>query len=302
MSDPVRVVQLSDTHVLEPDAEAEGAHSYVLDGAFDAVIEHLADRADLDLVVVTGDVADHGRPEQYELAAEGFARLPTPVNVCPGNHDRQVELEVGVTRPGVSTSRVVRSGPWAMLFVDSCAGLQSVDDHGLHHDPPGEARLHTNGCLGAREAAWIRRAHDVLDVEHVMVWLHHPPTTDVGLCRDGAYTAEWEALIADLPRVRAFGAGHTHVPAEHEIAGRPVFVAPSLKNNFDREAQTWLPPGYRSYELHDDGTVTSELCLVDDERWPRRPYGRLIRSLLAGEIGHGEMEEILRRRAAAQQA
>jgi len=94
----------------------------------------------------------------------------------------------------------------------------------------------------------------------------------------------WSSLIDDLNAVRGFGAGHTHVPSTYDFAGRPVFVSPSLKNNFDLEANTWLPPGYRTYEFHPDGTVTSDLHLVDDERWPRRPFGRALRSLFMGEL------------------
>jgi hypothetical protein len=76
-----------------------------------------------------------------------------------------------------------------------------------------------------------------------------------------------------------------------------VYVAPSLKNNFDLAAGTFLPPGYRTYEFHGDGTIVSELHLVDDERWPRRPFGRAVRSLLMGELSFEEFAEIVARRA-----
>ncbi len=82
----------------------------------------------------------------------------------------------------------------------------------------------------------------------------------------------------------------------YDFAGRPVFVSPSLKNNFDLEANTWLPPGYRTYEFHPDDTVTSDLHLVDDERWPRRPFGRALRSLFMGELTYEELAAIAARR------
>jgi hypothetical protein len=43
--------------------------------------------------------------------------------------------------------------------------------------------------------------------------------------------------------------------------------------------------------------VTSEVHLVDDERWPRRPFGRAIRSLFMGEISYAELAEITARRS-----
>lgn len=297
MSSTIRVAQLSDTHFLEEGAEPEGGHAYDTAEAYEAVLGHL-DPDGLDLVVVTGDVADHGRSGQYRLAAEAFTRLPAPVNVCPGNHDMDTAFTATMARPGVGTSRVVEVGSWAFLFVDSCAGLMTLDDTGRPVDPPGEERLHSNGSLGAREAAWVRSMCEATTAENVFVWLHHPPAVSVPLVRDEGYTAEWASLLVDLPTVRGFGGGHTHIPAEYELAGRPVFVAPSLKNNFSLDPNTWLPPGYRTYRFEPDGTVTSEVQLVDDERWPRRPFGRLLSSLFMGEISHAELAEIVARRSA----
>ena len=55
-----------------------------------------------------------------------------------------------------------------------------------------------------------------------------------------------DSVVAACPKIRGFGAGHTHMPTTYAYGERTVFVAPSLKNNFDLEASTWLPPGYRA--------------------------------------------------------
>jgi len=299
MSQVVRVAQLSDTHFLEHGAEPEGGHAYDTDAAFDAVVDHLGEHSHLDMVVVTGDVADHGRAGQYQKAAEAFSRFQVPVNVCPGNHDFHAPFNVGIGRPGVSTSRAMEVQNWAFLFVDSSAGLMNVDESGLHVDPPGEERLHNNGSLGSREASWIRQMCEETSAEHVFVWLHHPPAPTVPLCHDDNYSAEWSALLSDVSIIRGLAGGHTHVPDEHVVVDRPVFVAPSLKNNFSIDPQTWLPPGYRTYEFMPDGAVTSDLHLVDDDRWPRRPFGRALKSLFMGEISFEELAEIVDRRASS---
>ena len=292
----MRIAQLSDTHFLEAGAEPEGGFSYDVDAAFDAVRDHLAAGPPVDLVVVTGDVADHGRREQYRHAATAFERLDAPVVVCPGNHDLALAFEASIARPTVATSRVVEMGPWAHVFVDTSAGVMAPDATGLVVDPPGERRLHGNGCLGSAEAARVQRICATTDAEHVFIWLHHPPAPPLPLCFDESYAAEWASLLPDLPRVRGFGGGHTHVPTEYEFGGRPVFVCPSFKNNFAIEERTWLPPGYRTYTFDDDGSLTGEVHLIDDDRWPRRPYGRAIASLFAGEITHDELRAIAARR------
>ncbi len=301
MAEPVHVIQLSDTHFLESGARPEGQGAYDTAAAFAAVLEHiLANHTAIDLVVVTGDVTDHGRPEQYRVAAESLARLDVPVVACPGNHDATVAFEAGMARPGIATSRVMEAGPWSFVLPDTSAGLQTFDGHGLAHDPPGDTRLHCNGALGAREAAWVERACAAAESEHQFIWLHHPPEAPIPLSHDAAYGEEWRRLLATpaLSRVRGMGAGHTHVPDSYELAGRPVHVAPSLKNNFSLTDETWLPPGYRSYRFDPDGIVTSDVHLVDDERWPRRPLGRALLAMFRGELTPDELAEIAARRAA----
>ncbi len=297
MPDVIRIAQLSDTHFLEEGATPEGGYAYNTDDAFDAVLTHLGDHSHLDMVVVTGDVADNGRAAEYRKAADAFSRMQVPVNACPGNHDFDAAFTAGIGRPGVSTSRVVEIGSWAFLFIDTSAGLMTVNEHGLHIDPPGEERLHNNGVLGEREAAWVHHMSEATTAEHVFIWLHHPPGVPVPMCHDEAYIAEWANLLPRLPKLRGMGAGHTHIPTEYSIDALPVFVSPSLKNNFSLEPQTWLPPGYRTYEFAADGSVSSEVHLVDDERWPRRPFGRALKSLFMGELTFEQLAEITARKS-----
>ncbi|MFK7916601.1 MAG: metallophosphoesterase [Ilumatobacter sp.] len=297
----IRVAQLSDTHFLEQDADAEGGFAYDTAAAFDAVRTHIEQLDSLDMVAVTGDIADHGRPAQYRRAADAFATLPAPVNVCPGNHDQDQAFALGMAAPTVGTSRAMEIGNWCFLFVDSNAGMMIPDDSGRLVDPDRyEDRLHANGSLGDREAAWIAAMCAATEAEHVFIWLHHPPDAPVGLTEDAAYAAEWHALIETLPNVRGLGAGHTHVPADYVLGNRPVFVCPALKNNFDLANKTLLPPGYRTYEFASDGTIQSEVHLMDGDEWPRHPIGRSVVALLNGELTWDQFDEILARRNAPQ--
>lgn len=302
MAPSFRIAQLTDTHFLQDGADAEGGDgAYDTDAAFDAVYDHIADNHELDMVVVTGDIADHGHADEYRKAADAFSRFSVPVNVCPGNHDHFGHYTARMGRPGVHTSRVIEIGTWAHVFVDSAAGTLIDHPSGTVSDPPEQARLHSNGALGRREATWIRQTCATIAAEHIFIWLHHPPAAPLGLTEAPAYDAEWRELLAAIPRIRGFGGGHTHVPDDYEIDGRPVAVAPSLKNNFSMDPQTWLPPGYRTYEFAPDGSWASDTHLIDDDRWPRRPFGSLLASLFRGDIGHDELREIIARRTAGQQ-
>lgn len=301
-SDTIRIAQLSDTHFLADGDEPEGGFAYDTDQAFAAVHAHLEEQhstAPFDLVVVTGDVADHGRPAQYVKAADALATLTAPVNVCPGNHDQAVTFTAGMGRPTIGTSRVIELGSWCLLFIDSNSGAMVPDATGRLVDPVSyDDRLHRNGALGDREASWIRDMCATTEADHVFLWLHHPPAIGPGLGEDKQYDAEWTTLLPQLQKVRGFGAGHTHIPDQYTFEELPVFVSPSFKNNFDLRAKTMLPPGYRTYEFASDGTVSSQVHLTDDDQWPRRPMGRAVLSLMRGELTWDEFNEIVRRKSA----
>ena len=53
-----------------------------------------------EVVLVTGDLADHGAPTEYAEAAEIFSVLPMPVVFLPGNHDERVAFRAFVTGRG----------------------------------------------------------------------------------------------------------------------------------------------------------------------------------------------------------
>lgn len=295
--DVVRIAQLSDTHFLEDGAEPEGGAGYDTAQAFAAVRAAVEEQDGLDLVVVTGDIADHGRSAQYRRAAEAFAGFTAPVNVCPGNHDQNAAFGAGIGRPGVGTSRVLEAGPWCLVFVDSNSGVMVPDETGRQVDPADyQDRLHGNGSLGEREREWIRDTCANTGADHVFIWLHHPPFPPGRIGEHDAYASEWRSVLGDTAKIRGLGGGHTHVPCDYTFEGRPVFVSPALKHNFDLSANTWLPPGYRTYELGADGSIESQLHLIDDARWPHKPLGRALAAMLSGELSSSEFAAIVARK------
>ncbi len=73
---PRRILHLSDVHFGPPHLP-EAAR-----GVFDLVEERRPD-----LVVVSGDLTQRARPEQFRQAREWVDSLPVPVLAVPGNHD-----------------------------------------------------------------------------------------------------------------------------------------------------------------------------------------------------------------------
>jgi 3',5'-cyclic-AMP phosphodiesterase len=282
----IRVTQLSDTHFTTSGQRSHGGFGYDTDAVWDAVLDNAFAGAHPDLVVVTGDIADHGQPDEYAKAAAQLLRMPVAANVCTGNHDAHVAFEAGLPRPGLTMSRTLRLGSWLFLFADS-------NHPGRERGPDGRLRdradrIEHNGGFGADELAWMSDTIDASDADHVFVWTHHPPLAPRAM-RAPRYDDEAAELLGRHARLRGLGCGHTHTDTCEELGGRPVFTCPSFTLNLDFSALTTLPPGYRTYEFHDDGTVDSRCHLIEDPRWPRVALPVAAVRWVAGEIGWDEM-------------
>ena len=92
----IAIAQVSDVHLDGSPERARRAR---------AVMDRLrGGRAPLDAVLVTGDIADHGRPSEYE-EARTILSAPCPVLFLPGNHD-----ERDAFRRGLLSDRVAGAG------------------------------------------------------------------------------------------------------------------------------------------------------------------------------------------------
>lgn len=281
------VTQLSDLHVSPPGRRGYGGLAPDTAESFDAVLASaFGDGRRSDLTVVTGDIADRGAPEEYGIAADRLARIPTPVTVLPGNHDFSAPFEGRLPAPGVSMNRAERHGPWQFIYLDSNADGRHTDATGRLVDD--EDRIRSNGRLGAAEVGWVDELLGASEAEHVWLWVHHAPGA-TGMFWQPPYTAEIEGLIERNPRIRGIGAGHTHTNEQPVVGERPVTICPSLTLNFDIDAWTTFPPGYRTYEFGDDGSVESRLHLLDDADWPRIPLPEAVVRFIEGELTWDEM-------------
>ncbi len=282
----VTITQLSDTHFSIPGNRSHGGFGYDTNETFRAVFDHAFGDNRTDLAVVTGDVADHGQPEEYEVAIEALSRIPLPTNVLPGNHDFDTPLKVSVPRPGLTMDRTQRVGPWLFIFADSNHLGRQPDETGRLVDR--EDRIEAQASLGQAESAWIGDMIEATDAEHVFVWMHHPPGMPSSY-GSPVLDEEVEALVERHPSIAGFGAGHIHSDSVLQIAERPVFVCPALTISFDFDKWTTLPPGYRTYRFDDDGSVESTCHLLDDARWPRFELPEPVIRHFKGELGWEEL-------------
>ncbi len=113
------VAQITDLH-FGATAEGEAAVLRIIDE-----LNRLAPA----VVVVTGDVAQDGKAQEYERAQRALARLAMPIVCVPGNHDRRGwAAYLSAFGDPIGT---VRFGSWTFLRLDSAHGRDQFTESQL---------------------------------------------------------------------------------------------------------------------------------------------------------------------------
>jgi 3',5'-cyclic-AMP phosphodiesterase len=191
------IAQISDTHLANKNGMIERKGEHALERAI-VYINGLP--AIPDVVLLTGDCADHGDPAEYERAHELLKSLPMPVYVIPGNHDDRIKmLEVfgaqGTNQLEGFMQYVVDDGPVRLIALDT--------------NIPGRDQ----GQLCAARMAWLEARLSEQPDRPTVLFMHHPPfPTGVPVSDDmGFMDADvFGQLIQRHRQVEAILAGHVH--------------------------------------------------------------------------------------------
>ncbi|MFE2425775.1 metallophosphoesterase [Streptomyces sp. NPDC059373] len=213
-------------------------------------------------VVVTGDIANHGLVEEYEIAREAMC-YDAPTIVCPGNHDSRAEFrkvlldEPGGTGPGTGTG----PGPVnQVLRLDDGLTVVLCDS-----SIPGRH----DGYLDDGTIAWLDAELAGADGP-VLVGMHHPPVA-LGLPSVDAIRLTHPERLADVlarhRHAKAVLAGHAHTAASAVFAGVPLVVAPGVVSTLMLPEERMLPEGWTEDDALDfDLPPAISLHVFDGER------------------------------------
>ena len=254
-----RVAQFSDTHFALKGNRSHGGFGYDTDLAWQRVsTQAFTNNSSFDAAVITGDLVDHGLPAEYDHALGLLQSIPVSTNLVPGNHDFDAPLRSSVAGSKLAMERELRVGPWQFLFVDT---------NGEFGDT--EQRIESNGRLSEDELDWLNTALSKTDAKYSWLWMHHPPAMAGTWAHCEELDDQLEALVTGHSSVQGIGAGHVHMKDTRMLGGKPVVTCPAFTINFDLGALTTKPPGWRSWNFHDDGTFDTECHFVDEEdAWP----------------------------------
>lgn len=261
----VLIAQMTDIHVgFAPDEQPEELNLI----RFYATLQRLIDGPNQpDLLVLSGDITDHGDAKSFAKTAALLSVCPFPILPMVGNHDSRVELLDAF--PQVMAAE----GGFLHYVIDAGLGLRIICldtlDDGRHGGAFCEAR---GGWLAARLAEAPDRP--------TLIFMHHPPVVAGIDWMDPAPDEPWmvrlHEVLSNQSQVMAIHCGHLHRQIATQFAGIPLGVTPSVaplvamdlrpidKDAPDnRELITTEPP---SYALHrwDGHSLVSHYEQVSD--------------------------------------
>ncbi|MBN6039380.1 metallophosphoesterase [Amycolatopsis sp. 195334CR] len=210
-------------------------------------------RDEIDAVLVTGDLADHGLAEEYNTVAKFFGGRPLH---CPGNHDARGpyrEVLLGEPASEEPINQVHRVGGAVFALCDST--IPGRDD----------------GHLDDETLAWLESVLTGAAGAPVFVCFHHPPVDLHIPYVDGIRQSGEDRLAALLsrhPNVVAILCGHAHTAAASTFAGLPLLVAPGVVSTIllpwesEQVVDLAAPPAIAFHVLADDGRLTTHYRVI----------------------------------------
>lgn len=240
------VAHLTDTHFGGPPDARERV---------ERVLDHVLAMDPLpDLLLATGDIADHGTEAEYDEAREVLARWTGTRLVGTGNHD---------VRDAFARGLLGREADGPLDQALDLPGARFLMLDSLVSAPEGE-RVDP-GELTDESLAWLD-AQLLADDRPTFVCLHHPPL-EIGVSLMDPIRLRrperLEAVLRAHPHHAATLVGHAHTQGATTFAGKPLLigggVASTVSLDQERLPRVWetAPPTIALHLIHDDGRVTT---------------------------------------------
>jgi len=259
----LQVVQITDLHLGAPES---GMYGVELDTV--ATLGRVLDKIrravpDADLMLATGDLAEHPVTATYERLRDLLCTLPMPVHCLAGNHDEPGLMEELLQGPGLDCAKIITRQDWLLVLLDSTV--------------PGQA----GGALSEHELEFLEEALSRHPARNALVCLHHPVVPIHSAWMDRMQLANADALFKVLdrhPQVRGVLFGHIHQDFEAERRGVRLIGTPSTCLQFLPGSRDFaldaLPPAWRELTLQPDGRIETQVHYVDEPSEAMRSVSR----------------------------
>jgi len=218
-----------------------------------------------DLLLLTGDLVDGGRPEEYEHLKIILAPLGQRILIVPGNHDDRHTMRVAFADAGYFSA-----AGFLQFAVDDASPLRLI---GLDTVIPGEE----GGELCAERLAWLEATLRQRPQSPTLLMMHHPPfVTGIGhMDQIGLQGRQnFAEIVARHPQVQLILCGHIHRVIRATVGGRPAMTCPSPAHQVALDLRDEAPsrfrmepPGFLLHRWH-NGELISHVAAIGDYEGP----------------------------------
>ncbi|OMH38923.1 phosphodiesterase [Motiliproteus sp. MSK22-1] len=253
------IAQITDLHVGRVIETTSGPID-LLDRLVDAVNEINHSENLPTIVMVTGDISNHGHPDDYLRAKKVLDTLTMPYYIVPGNHDHRQQL-----RKIFAEHQYLQTNSPFLNYTLEQYSMRIIALDSLN---PG---THT-GLLCDERLKWVDEQLAQQPEIPALVFLHHPPNkigspyVDRMMCTNGETLGK---IIEQHPQVKGVACGHVHrdvVISWHRtvlfITGSSAFSYDLMLKDVDDLDPVFEPSVYRLFNWQEETGLISHLCFI----------------------------------------
>lgn len=215
-------------------------------------------------IIASGDLVDHGEPEEYAELQALLRSVDIPIHMGLGNHDRRAAFRAAYPQTPVDEHGFVQ-------YVVDIGGLRVIMLDTLDEGSG-------DGAFCEDRARWLEHALDQAPDAPTVIALHHPPILSGIQWMDPRPDDPWVLRLTQALRGRSqvltAVCGHTHRAFHGLLAGHLFAAAPAtsiqltlnltpvdLRIPDGREILVEEPPGY-ALLMWEQGRLTTHTCVA----------------------------------------
>lgn len=249
-TDFLSILQLTDLHLMSaPDATLLGVNTAHY---FHAVLEQaLSEQSSIDLILLTGDLAQEACPASYDYLLSYLEQLQIPCLCLPGNHDDVLLMAEILSTNNISCRKQVILGNWQII----CLNSQILGA--------------TGGFLKAEELGFLQQCLQNHPDHHALVALHHHCLPTHSAWMDTMMITNSEdflAIVSKHKKTKLIVNGHIHQEMDRVLDGIRILATPSTCFQFTPRSPTFKvdnsAPGYRAIKLYGNGDIETNVALL----------------------------------------
>jgi Icc protein len=222
---------------------------------FHVVLElAFAEHFHFDLILLTGDLAQHPCSAIYQRILNSLEVHNTPCICLPGNHDDYQLMQQIFNTGLVSCKKQIFLENWQLICLNS--------------QIPGEP----GGRLSKEELLFLEDCLTGNPNHHALIAVHHHCLETKSAWMDTMIienNQELLAIINQYPQTKAITTGHIHQDMDITIEGVRFLGTPSTCFQFKPESKTFsldtTAPGYRLIKLYEDGRIESGITRLSEQ-------------------------------------